>query len=116
MVMQTYREASRRLLAQAESELAAGDVRSASEKGWGATSQMVKSVADGRGWPHRSHVALDNSIARLVAETGDDEIRPLFAVAGDLHVNSYENWNNADNVAAGLADVQRLLDKLEQLV
>ena len=84
MVMQTYREASRRLLAQAESELAAGDVRSASEKGWGATAQMVKSVADGRGWPHRSHVALYNSIARLVAETGDDQIRQLFAVAGDL--------------------------------
>ena len=77
---------------------------------------MVKSVANGRGWPHRSHVALYNSIARLVAETGDDEIRQLFAVPGDLHVNSYENWNNADNVAAGLADVQRLLDKLEQLV
>ena len=57
-----------------------------------------------------------NSTARLVAETGDDEIRQLFAVAGNLHVNSYENWNNADNVAAGLADVQRLLDKLEQLV
>ena len=106
MVMQTYREASRRLLAQAESELAAGDVRSASEKGWGATSQMPRwsnPFADGRGWPHRSHVALYNSIARLVPETGDDEIRPLFAVAGDLHVNSYENWNNADNVAAGLA-------------
>ena len=77
---------------------------------------MVKSVADGRGWPHRSHVALYNSIARLVAETGDDEIRQLFAAAGDLQVNSYENWNNADDVAAGLADVQRLLDKLEQLV
>ena len=57
-----------------------------------------------------------NSIARLVSETGDDEIRQVFAVAGELRVNSYENWNNADNVAAELADVQRLLDKLEQLV
>ena len=115
MVMQTYREDSRRLLAQAESELAAGDVRSASEKGWGARprwSNPLLTGADGR----IGATSRYNSIARLVAETGDDEIRQLFAVAGDLHVNSYENWNNADNVAAGLADVQRLLDKLEQLV
>ena len=115
MVTQTYREASRRLLAQAQSELAAGDVRQASEKGWGAAAQMVKSVAERRGWSHRSHAALYNVIARLVSETGDDEIRRLFAVAGDLHVNFYENWNNAENVAAGLGDVQRLLDRLEPL-
>lgn len=115
MVTNAYKEASQRLLAQAESELALGDVRQASEKGWGAAAQMVKSVADRRGWTHRSHAALYDVIARLVSETGDDEIRRLFAVAGDLHVNFYENWNNADNVAAGLSDVQRLLDRLEPL-
>ena len=103
------------MLAQARSELAAGDVRQASEKGWGAAAQMVKSVAERRGWPHRSHAALYNAIAQLVSETGDDEIRRLCAVAGDLHVNFYENWNNAENVSAGLADVQRLLDRLEPL-
>ena len=115
MVTQTYREASRRLLRQAEEELAAGDVRQASEKGWGAAAQMVKSIAEQRGWAHRSHAALYNVITRLVTETGDDDIRRLFDVAGNLHVNVYENWNNADNVAAGLADVQRLIDKLEPL-
>ena len=103
------------MLAQAQSELAAGDVRQASEKGWGAAAQMVKSVAERRGWSHRSHAALYNAVARLTAETGDEEIRRLFAVAGDLHVNFYENWNNTENVAAGLADVQRLLDRLEPL-
>ena len=115
MVTQTYREASRLLLTQAQSELAAGDVRQASEKGWGAAAQMVKSVAEQRGWSHRSHAALYNAVARLVSETGDDEIRRLFDVAGNLHVNFYENWNNADNVAASLADVQRLLDRLKPL-
>lgn len=115
MVTQTYREASRLLLTQAQSELAAGDVRQASEKGWGAAAQMVKSVADRRGWVHRSHAALYNAVALLTAETGDEEIRRLFAVAGNLHVNFYEGWDNADNVAAGLADVERLLDKLEPM-
>ena len=115
MVTQTYKDASRYLLAQAESELAQGDIRQASEKGWGAAAQMVKSVAETRGWTHRSHASLYTVIARLVTETGDDDIRRLFAVAGDLHVNFYENWNNAENVAAGLADVRRLLDRLDSL-
>ena len=112
MVAQIYKEASEALIKQGEDELARGDTRQASEKGWGAAAQMVKSVAEQRGWEHKAHAELYNVIARLVAETGDDEIRRLFAVAGNLHVNFYENWDNAPNVAAGLADVRRFLDKL----
>ena len=113
MVAQSYQEASRFLLSQGESELVRGDTRQASEKGWGAAAQMVKSIAEQRGWEHKGHAELYNVIARLVVETGDDEIRRLFAVAGNLHVNFYENWDNAPNVAAGLADVRRFLDKME---
>ena len=113
MVAQTYKAASRFLLSQGESELARGDTRQASEKGWGAAAQMVKSIAEHRGWEHKGHAELYNVIARLVVETGDDEIRRLFHVAGSLHTNFYENWDNASNVAAGLADVRRFLDKLD---
>ena len=115
MVTQTYKAASRFLLSQGESELARGDTRQASEKGWGAAAQMVKSIAEQRGWEHKGHAELYNVIARLVVETGDDEIRRLFHVAGSLHTNFYENWDNASNVAAGLADVRRFLDKLEPM-
>ena len=55
----TYREAGRHLLAQAHAELEAGDLRQASEKGWGAAAQMVKAAAADRGWSHRSHRDLD---------------------------------------------------------
>ena len=115
MVAQTYQTASRHLLAQAREELAAGDTRQASEKGWGAAAQMVKSVAEQRGWEHRNHAALFDVISRLVAETGDSEIRRLFRVANALHVNFYENWDNAENVAGDLVDVAQFLDKLEPL-
>ena len=91
MTTQTYQEASRTLLAQAEAELGLGDVRQASEKGWGAAAQMLKAVAQQRGWAHQSHAALYRTISRLVSETGDDEIRRLFHVAGSLHTNFYEN-------------------------
>ena len=102
MATQTYQTASRHLLAQARVELAAGDTRQASEKGWGAAAQIVKSVAEQRGWEHRNYAALFNVISRLVAETGDGDIRRLFQVANALHINFCENWDSASNVAGGL--------------
>ena len=78
MAVQTYQTASRHLLAQAHEELAAGDTRQASEKGWGAAAQMVKSIAERHCWGHRNYAALFNVISRLVAETGDGDIRRLF--------------------------------------
>lgn len=115
MVSQKYRAAGRHLLSQSRQELALGDIRQASEKGWMAAAHIVKAVAEERGWPHRSHAALYDVISRLVSETGDVEIRRMFDVAGNLHMNFYEDWNNAENVASGLHDVERFLDRLESL-
>ena len=44
----TYRDSAADLLEQARTELAAGDVRQASEKGWGAAAQSVKAIAEAR--------------------------------------------------------------------
>ena len=115
MVAQTCQTASRHLLAQAHEELAAGDTRQASEKGWGAAAQMVKSVAARRGWEHGSHTALYHVIRRLADETGDEDIRRLFDVAGNLQVNFYESWNNAENVSDSLDDIALFLDIMEPL-
>ena len=115
MVTQTYRVAGWGLLAQGRRELAQGDTRQASEKGWGAAAQMVKAVAERRGWAHQSHAALYRVVSRLVAETGDGDIRNLFYIASALHTNFYENWDTAENVAGALDEIRRLLDKLEPL-
>ena len=112
----TYQEAARHLLAQAFDELADGDSRQASEKGWGAAAQMIKAVAAGRGWKHNNHAALYAVVNRLVNETGDDRIRNRFGIANGLHQNFYENWGSTEYVAGGLADVRDLLDRLEPLV
>ena len=116
MMSQTYQAASRQLLQQGREELALGDTRQASEKGWGAAAQMVKAIAERRGWEHRNHAALFVAVSRLVAETGDQDIRRLFAVANSLHVNFYENWDTAQNVAGNLDDVERFLDGVEPLL
>ena len=115
MAAQTCYSASRHLLAQGREELYLGDTRQASEKGWRAASQMVKHLAEQRGWEHQDHAALYKVISRLVAETGDDDIRRLFHVAVSLETNFYENWDNARNIDGGLDDVALLLDRLAPL-
>ena len=80
MVTQAYHRVSRELLAQGREELACGEVRPASGKGWAAAVQMVKSVAERRGWERENEAALFNAVSHLVSETGDDDIRRLFSV------------------------------------
>ena len=107
MTTQAYLESSSLLLAQAEAELAIGDVRQASEKGWGATAQIVKALAEERGWDHHSHGALYAAVDLICAETGNDDIYLLFQVANQLHKNFYENWDAPDNVRKALVAVRR---------
>ena len=116
MTTQAYHIASRELLAQGLGELERGDVRQASEKGWGAAAQMIKAIAEARGWRHTSHRDLYMAVNRLVDETGDRGVYNLFSVASGLHVNFYENWLADEHVREGLSDMKRLLDKLEPLV
>ena len=61
-----YRIASRQLLAQGFTELASGDARQASGKGWGAAAQMLKAVGEQRGWQHNNHRALYRIVDLLV--------------------------------------------------
>ena len=111
----TYREAGRQLLAQARSELDVGDLRQASEKGWGAAAQMVKAAAQARGWRHTAHRDLWTGIRDLTNEVGDPEVHRLFGSANYLHGNFYENAFDADMVARYLDDIELFVAKLERL-
>ena len=112
----TYREQSRIFLAQAYEELVKGDLQQASEKGWGAASQMVKAIAQERGWLHRSHRHLHGVINALDRETGDPEWASLFGAGENLHINFYENWYSAGVVERRLQQVGRFVDKAEGLL
>ena len=112
MTTQRYKQASEHFLAQARQELAEGDLPQASEKGWGATAQMFKAIAEQRGWEHNRHRHYLRIASRLRAETGDGDIRRLFGSASLLHENFYENELLAEDVADGLDDIAALMDKL----
>ncbi len=111
----TYRTSAAGLLEQARTELAAGDVRQASEKGWGAAAQSVKDIAEARDWEHRNHAALFRVASQLAAETGDDDIHRWFHTASSLHVNFYEDWLDARAVRVGLDDIDRLVRRLSRI-
>ncbi len=116
MTTQQYQQVGEHFLAQARQELAAGDLPQASEKGWGATTQMLKAIAEQRGWEHNRHRHYHQAANRLRAETGDGDIHRLFAVASALHENFYENDMDADLVSESIDDVAALLDKLSRLL
>ena len=112
----TYREQSRVFLAQGHEELAKGDLQQASEKGWGATSQMVKAIAQERGWRHRSHRHLQNAVDKLRSDTSDEELEILFGAGENLHQNFYENWYSAESIALRLRLVEQFVEKAEGLL
>ncbi len=116
MDTQTYRQASERFLAQARQELSDGDLPQASEKGWGAAAQILKAVAEQRGWDHGKHRHLSRVASRLRAELADVDVFTFYMVADALHGNFYEDEYVAADIAEALDKVEALIDKLSPLL
>lgn len=107
---------SEKELMEAEEFLRKGDYVQASEKAWGAAAQMVKAVAAREGRTIRSHGELHGEVARIVKETGDEELRRLWQSAWMLHQNFYENWLPREMVEGNIGDVKRFIEKLRQFL
>jgi HEPN domain-containing protein len=107
---------SEKELMEAEELLRKGDYVQASEKAWGAAAQLVKAVAAREGRTIRSYGELHREVARIVKETGDEELRRLWQSAGMLHKNFYENWFPREMVEGNIRDVKRFVEKLRQLL
>lgn len=103
-----YREQAHIFFKQAQDEFVAGDLLQASEKGWGAAAQMVKAVAAGRGWDHRTHRDLNRAVARLE----DMQLNNDFGLAQSLHQNFYEGWLERSQVEQYLSAVGAFLERL----
>ena len=108
----TYAEQSAEYWRQAQEELEKDDLRQASEKGWGAASQMVKAVAEKRRWDHKSHHDLHDAVDKLADETKDSDLILQFGSAANLHINFYEGWLSRPAITLHLHQVNQLLAKL----
>jgi hypothetical protein len=80
-----------RYMREAEDLPAKGDYARASERAWGASSQMVKALAAG-GEELRGHAGLWEYVDRLAEELGDIELRRLWRALAVLHRNFYGDW------------------------
>ena len=109
----TYREQGRAYLGQAHEEFARGDLRQASEKGWGAASQLVKAAAELYGWRHTNHGQLLKAASMLQEHTGDMELSRLFRSAHILHTHFYEGNLSADEEADCLDATARFVERVE---
>jgi len=107
---------SEKYLRDAEGFLARGDYVQASEKAWGAASQIVKALAARKGKEIRSHGELHRYVAELSREEGDREIMTLWFSASSLHQNFYENWFPEEAVRNGVENVKSFIEKLKKLL
>ena len=114
MSTDSYRRSSHELLQKARSELDAGDTRQASEKGWGATAQMLKAIAQQAGTPHHSHASLAQIAGAVHRQTGEDSIATWFAIAQNLHVNFYEDNLSPEFIHIYLNQITLLVNRLDR--
>lgn len=108
-----YAGVARQFFQKALAALQEGDLAQASEKGWGAAAEMLKAVAERRGWRHDGHRQLFDAARRLADESGDERISELFHVANSLHTNFYEGWFSAETVRGNVESVRELMARLE---
>ena len=110
-----HTETSRRLIRQADDELAQGDLLQASEKGWGAAAHAMKSIARSRGWKHNTHADLFVVARRVADEMDEPQIHSLFQIASVTPWNTNEGWLDTEDIACNLAEIRTLLDMLESV-
>ena len=99
-------------IGEAEEYLEKRDYIQASEKAWGAASQIVKALAAREGRELGSHASLWEYMDELAERLGDKELRYLWSRANNLHQNFYENWMPSREVELAVNDVKMLIDKL----
>ena len=110
-----YAQLSRQYIERADEYLRAGDRVQASEKGWGAVAEAVKSIAEQRGWNHQGHRLLDDIVLQLSEEWNRPDVRRLFDIAERPHINFYEDSLQLDAIAARVSNVKDLLRELQTL-
>jgi len=111
-----YSNLNRKYVNEAEEFLARGDAVQASEKLWGATAEMMKTIAAKRGMELRSHRDLWEFVDKLADELNDPDIIKFFSIANALHQNFYEDWMPLGAVKRDAEAVKQLNEKLEKLI
>ena len=98
---QEYVQAGYELMGKAGDYFSEGDLRQASEKGWGAAAQLTKAVAENwrnAGVTHGRHQDLRTLVHGLSTAAPRQGLLDGFRAAESLHENFYENNDSASRV------------------
>ena len=109
-------QTARYFLTASDREFEAGDIMQASEKLWGAATQVIIAAAMRRGWAFRSHRDLKSASERLSNEYRDRLLLEGFIAAEFFHRNFYHNEMEAAEVAANRPEVHRFVNRLLALL
>ena len=93
-----------------------GKLQQASEKLWGAASQIVKAYAEKKVWKHDGHRELFKVVSKISHETDDEELRTLFINASGLHTNFYEGWLTKDEIETNAKLVKKFVEKIKLIL
>ena len=110
-----YAQLSQQYIQRADEYLRAGDRVQASEKGWGAVAEAIKSIAEERGWNHGGHRILDDVASQLSMEWSRPDLKLLYDAIQKLHINFYEDSMELDDIATSITGAKTLLGELEAL-
>lgn len=100
MTEEDYLQTAQDFLEASDRAFAAGDVRQASEKLYGAANQVISAIAKQRGWGYESHRDMKNATVRLADEYGDSFIIAGFTTAQTFHRNFFHGAMEDFEIAA----------------
>ena len=112
---QGYAQAAFELLDIAMGHLQNGDLRQASEMGWGAAAQIVKAVAENwiqHGARHHSHWDLSGMVIGLSIVAPASMLANWFENAQRLHRNFYENALPVSTVRTYLRQTRQFVNAM----
>ena len=119
-----HRETAVEFLREADEYFRLGDDLQGAEKMWGAAAHAVIAVCQQRGWRHRSHRAMGESVDRLAGElrnAGDELTANVldsgFVIASNYHIHFYhrdmdENGGNGWFFNTAKRSVERFVESL----
>ncbi len=108
---------SRIMIIQARQELIEGSRLQAGEKAWGAVVQLLKAIAEQRGWPHQSHRDVREIGRQVALEYGFDpaQIDAMSDAYRVGHENFYENYRSVEELTAMIDQVEGVAPFLNRL-
>lgn len=110
-----YAVMSQRCIGEADNYLHRRRKTWASARGWDATEQALKAIAEQRGWNHNSPELVIDIAQQVADEQGRLDLVEMFGTALALQTNIYENWLGAYSVGVYLNVIKRLLPELERI-